>query len=98
MTQAKTPHPGPLPASGERGQEIGRRAIRLVVLDVDGVLTDGRLYYGAGGEALKVFHVRDGVGLKALRAAGVELAVISGRSSQAVESRCRELGILHIRQ
>jgi 3-deoxy-D-manno-octulosonate 8-phosphate phosphatase (KDO 8-P phosphatase) len=72
--------------------------IRLVILDVDGVLTDGRLYFDANGEALKVFHVRDGHGLKLLRAAGIQLAVISGRTSPAVTARCRELGIEHVEQ
>jgi 3-deoxy-D-manno-octulosonate 8-phosphate phosphatase (KDO 8-P phosphatase) len=69
--------------------------IRLLVLDVDGVLTDGRLWYGAGGEQLHAFHVRDGHGLKALQRAGVQLAVISGRRTAAVTRRCRELGITH---
>lgn len=72
--------------------------VRLLVLDVDGVLTDGRLYYGARGEALKVFHVRDGLGLKRLAAAGVKVAVISGRRSSMVSRRCRELGIRHLLQ
>ncbi len=67
--------------------------IRLLVLDVDGVLTDGRLYFGADGEALKVFHVHDGHGLKQLQTAGVQLAVVSGRRMAAVEVRMRELGI-----
>ncbi len=83
-------------ASAERGQDLKR--IRLVILDVDGVLTDGRLYYGADGEVLKAFHVRDGHGLKLLRAAGIQLAVVSGRSSPAVATRCRELGIEHVEQ
>lgn len=74
------------------------RAIRLLVLDVDGVLTDGRLYYGPRGESLKCFHVRDGVGLQALRAAGIDIAVISGRRSAAVARRCRELGVAHLVQ
>lgn len=74
------------------------KPIRLLVLDVDGVLTDGRLYYGPRGEELKCFHVRDGVGLKAVRAAGIEVAVISGRRSAAVARRCRELGIAHVVQ
>jgi len=52
--------------------KLAARAIRLLVLDVDGVLTDGRLYFGARGEALKVFHVRDGHGIVALRRAGVD--------------------------
>jgi 3-deoxy-D-manno-octulosonate 8-phosphate phosphatase (KDO 8-P phosphatase) len=73
-------------------------AIRLLVLDVDGVLTDGRLYFGARGEALKAFHVRDGYGLTALRSAGVEVAVISGRRSRMVAARCRELGVRHVLQ
>jgi 3-deoxy-D-manno-octulosonate 8-phosphate phosphatase (KDO 8-P phosphatase) len=67
--------------------------IRLLVLDVDGVLTDGRLYFDAQGEALKVFHVRDGFGIKAVQAAGIVVAVISGRQSPATLQRCRELGI-----
>jgi 3-deoxy-D-manno-octulosonate 8-phosphate phosphatase (KDO 8-P phosphatase) len=72
--------------------------IRLLVLDVDGVLTDGRLYYGPGGESLKVFHVRDGQGIKALQAAGVQIGVISGRRSKMVAARCRELGVRHVIQ
>ena len=73
-------------------------AIRLLVLDVDGVLTDGRLRYGPDGERDKVFHVRDGHGIKALAADGVVIAVISGRSSQAVARRCAELGIAELAQ
>ena len=74
------------------------QAIRLLVLDVDGVLTDGRLYFGARGEALKVFHVRDGHGIVQLRRAGIAVAVISGRRSPMVAVRCRELGIEHVHQ
>ena len=73
-------------------------AIRLLVLDVDGVLTDGRLYFGPRGEALKVFDVRDGSGMVALRRAGVAIAVISGRRSAAVAARCRELKVRHVHQ
>ena len=73
-------------------------AIRLLVLDVDGVLTDGRLYFGPRGEALKVFHVRDGSGIRRLIAAGIQVAVISGRRSAAVTARCRELGIARVMQ
>ena len=62
-------------------------AIRLLMLDVDGVLTDGRLHYGPEGETLKCFHARDGRGIKALLAAGVAVAVISGRNSAAVLRR-----------
>jgi 3-deoxy-D-manno-octulosonate 8-phosphate phosphatase (KDO 8-P phosphatase) len=74
------------------------RRVRLLVLDVDGVLTDGRLYYGARGESLKVFHVRDGLGIKEVAAAGITVAIISGRKSAAVARRARELGIRHVTQ
>jgi 3-deoxy-D-manno-octulosonate 8-phosphate phosphatase (KDO 8-P phosphatase) len=72
--------------------------IRLLVLDVDGVLTDGRLHISATGEEVKVFHVRDGSGLVALQRAGVTVAIISGRASAAVTRRASELGIAHVRQ
>jgi len=74
------------------------RGIRLLVLDVDGVLTDGRLYISANGEEFKAFHVRDGSGLVALQKAGIVVAVISGRDSAAVRRRAEELGIRHVRQ
>ena len=74
------------------------RRIELLVLDVDGVLTDGGLWFGARGEVLKRFHVRDGHGIKLLAAAGVQTAVISGRRSAAVASRCRELRVPHVMQ
>jgi 3-deoxy-D-manno-octulosonate 8-phosphate phosphatase (KDO 8-P phosphatase) len=71
--------------------------IRLVVLDVDGTMTDGRLYYGAQGEALKAFDVRDGHGLRLLSMyGGVKLAVLTGRRADLVEQRCRELSIAHL--
>ncbi len=72
--------------------------IRMLILDVDGVLTDGQLYYGADGEAMKAFNTQDGAAIKLLQATGVELAIISGRSSPAVEHRTRELGIQHVYQ
>jgi 3-deoxy-D-manno-octulosonate 8-phosphate phosphatase (KDO 8-P phosphatase) len=72
--------------------------IALLVLDVDGVLTDGRLWYGPDGESLKSFHVRDGHGIKALSAAGVAVAVITGRKSEAVAARMRELGVDEVAQ
>jgi 3-deoxy-D-manno-octulosonate 8-phosphate phosphatase (KDO 8-P phosphatase) len=74
------------------------RGIRLLVLDVDGVLTNGRVYYGAGGDELKAFHIRDGLGLKMLRATGVEVAIVTGRTSRAVELRAENLGIPHVFQ
>jgi 3-deoxy-D-manno-octulosonate 8-phosphate phosphatase (KDO 8-P phosphatase) len=74
------------------------RKIELLILDVDGVLTDGRLYFSAKGEALKVFHVRDGHGLTLLRGSGVEIAAFSGRRSAAVTARMRDLSIRHVVQ
>ena len=77
-----------------------RLALRmeLLLLDVDGVLTDGGLWFGPRGEALKRFHVRDGHGIKLLAAAGIRVAVISGRRSPAVVARCRELGVAQVVQ
>ncbi len=72
--------------------------IRLLVLDVDGVLTDGRLIFSARGEEQKCFHVRDGAGIVQLIRTGVQIAVISGRKSKAVERRMSELGITWVRQ
>jgi 3-deoxy-D-manno-octulosonate 8-phosphate phosphatase (KDO 8-P phosphatase) len=72
--------------------------IALVVLDVDGVLTDGRLWFGPDGESLKAFDVRDGHGIKMLVASGVGVAVISGRRSGAVTARMRELGVSDVAQ
>lgn len=74
------------------------QSIRLLVLDVDGVLTDGQLYYGSRGEQLKAFHVHDGFGIQAVHRAGLQVAVISGRRSPAVARRCRELGIREVHQ
>jgi 3-deoxy-D-manno-octulosonate 8-phosphate phosphatase (KDO 8-P phosphatase) len=74
------------------------RRVKLLVLDVDGVLTDGRLYYGARGESLKVFNVKDGHGIKQVLAAGISIAIISGRKSPIVARRARELGIRHVAQ
>lgn len=72
--------------------------IRLLVLDVDGVLTDGQLHFDATGQEIKSFHVRDGAGIKAVQRAGIQVAVISGRSSPATTTRMRELGIEQVLQ
>ena len=69
------------------------RRVRLMLFDVDGVLTDGRLWYGPQGEQLKAFHAHDGHGMKLLAAAGIRLALLSGRESAAVTQRAAELGI-----
>jgi 3-deoxy-D-manno-octulosonate 8-phosphate phosphatase (KDO 8-P phosphatase) len=72
--------------------------IRLVVFDVDGVLTDGSLYIGDDGQEYKAFHSRDGHGIKMLLGQGVEIAVITGRTSRVVEHRMKNLGITHVYQ
>ena len=69
------------------------RAVRLLILDVDGVLTDGSLYFTAQGEEMKRFDVRDGHGLRMLADAGVPVAIVSGRRSDAVARRAEGLGI-----
>ncbi len=69
------------------------RAIRLLALDVDGVLTDGRISYSDTGGELKSFNIKDGLGIKLLQRSGIEVAIITGRSSAIVERRARELGI-----
>jgi len=70
--------------------------IDLLCLDVDGVLTDGRLYYGSNGEEIKAFYAQDGSALKRLQNSGVTLAIISGRTSNMVKRRATELGIEHL--
>ena len=74
------------------------RALRLLVLDVDGVLTDGRLAYGPAGEELKVFYVQDGLAIHAARNAGLLVGVISSRASPAVSRRMADLGVLEVHQ
>ncbi|HHM05627.1 MAG TPA: 3-deoxy-manno-octulosonate-8-phosphatase KdsC [Gammaproteobacteria bacterium] len=73
-------------------------AVRLVIFDVDGVLTDGGLYFDTVGNEHKVFNSRDGHGLKMLQQGGVDIAVISGRSSEAVTHRMAGLGVRHVYQ
>ncbi len=67
--------------------------IKLVITDVDGVLTDGSLYYDANGEAIKTFHVRDGLGMRMLIENGIQVAVLSGRDSPILRKRLADLGI-----
>ena len=80
--------------------EVVERAarVRLAVFDVDGVLTDGKLFFDEQGREYKAFHARDGHGLKLLRSTGVETAVISGRKSESVSRRMENLGIDHVFQ
>jgi len=76
--------------------QVAAARVRLLVLDVDGVLTDGRLYYDADGRESKGFHVRDGYGIQNVLAAGIGVAVISGRRSSAAAARLAELRIPHV--
>lgn len=74
------------------------QAIRLIAFDIDGIMTDGGLYLSDSGEEFKRFNSLDGHGLKMLKASGVELAIITGRTSRCVELRARNLGIAHLFQ
>ncbi len=80
---------------GERATEAmaRARAVRLLLLDVDGVLTDGRLFLSDSGEEFKAFHSRDGHGIKMLMASGVRVGLVTGRTSQVVSRRADDLGI-----
>jgi 3-deoxy-D-manno-octulosonate 8-phosphate phosphatase (KDO 8-P phosphatase) len=88
------PYPPDIP------QPILERAarIKLVAFDVDGTLTDGRLWMTEDGREIKAFHVHDGLGIKRLREQGIEVALISSRISRAVELRAEQLGIDHVYQ
>ena len=81
-------------------REITEKAkkLKLLILDVDGVLTDGRLFFDDKGKEYKCFHARDGHGIKLLRQTGVEVAVISGRKSNSVALRMKSLGVEYVYQ
>ena len=87
-----------MPVSSEAELTERARGVRLLVLDVDGVLTDGTLYLSASGEELKAFNIQDGLGIKLLQAADIEVAIVTGRSSRALELRARELGVMRVTQ
>ncbi|HEX9024791.1 MAG TPA: HAD-IIIA family hydrolase [Geobacteraceae bacterium] len=72
--------------------------IKLLLLDVDGVMTDGRIVFDANGVESKFFNVKDGHGIKMVQRAGIEIGIISGRQSQVVANRAAELGITHVYQ
>ena len=89
----------PLAPTLQPGAELLLRAqdVRVVFFDVDGVLTDGGLYFSEAGESLKRFHTLDGHGIKLLQQAGITPAVITGRDSPALRLRLRALGVQHAR-
>lgn len=91
MATWQQPHlPGPARAKAE--------SIRLLALDVDGVMTDGTLLFSANGDELKGFNILDGLGLKQVMGAGIEVAVITGRQSPLTQKRMSDLGITHLLQ
>ena len=81
----------------EKAEKAAQR-IRLVVLDVDGVLTDGSIWTGEKGESIKRFYARDGLGIKMLQAAGIPVAILTGRVSAQTAARAAELGIHSVAQ
>ncbi|NQZ80592.1 MAG: 3-deoxy-manno-octulosonate-8-phosphatase KdsC [Colwellia sp.] len=85
---------------GAVSEEVFNQAknIKLFICDIDGVFSDGRIYLGNDGEELKAFHTKDGYGIKALGASGVEVAVITGRRSAIVANRMKALNVEHIIQ
>jgi len=84
---------GDLAGARERAKRL-----KLMIFDVDGVMTDGTLYYSERGEELKAFNIQDGQGVKMLKQYGMEVALITGRRSRAVELRAANLGITHLFQ
>lgn len=87
----RSPHPSYPPGIIEK-----MRHVRLVVLDVDGTLTDGSLYYSAHGEEMKRFHVRDGMGIVLLHRAGLQTALLTSDGSDIISTRAAKLGIPHV--
>ena len=85
---------------GPIAQSVMEKAakIRLLICDVDGVMSDGLIYQGNSGEELKAFNVRDGYGIRCLLTSGVEVAIITGRKAKLLEDRANTLGITHLYQ
>ena len=85
---------------GQVSQHVWQKMqkVKLFVCDIDGVFSDGRIYLGNNGEELKAFHTKDGYGIKALGASGVDVAVITGRKSNIVQTRMTALNVKHIVQ
>lgn len=87
-------------SGAENSLELTQRLknIRLLVLDVDGVMTDGGLTIGDDGQEYKTFHAHDGLGMKLLKATGVNVAIITGRTSEVVKKRAESTGVVHFYQ
>ncbi len=91
----RRPLPTPDPSLLLQAQGAGGLGVKAAIFDVDGVLTDGRLYIGEAGEVVKAFHVLDGHGLKMLMAGGITPIIVTGRDSPAVRRRVADLGLVH---
>ena len=89
---------GALTSEGLDGALLRAKELKLMIFDVDGVMTDGTLYYSERGEELKAFNIQDGLGIRMLRQYGVEVALITARTSRAVALRAANLGIAHLYQ
>jgi 3-deoxy-D-manno-octulosonate 8-phosphate phosphatase (KDO 8-P phosphatase) len=98
MPNTATTAPSGLPANLAPALQQRLSRIKLMIFDVDGVLTDGGLYYGPDGEAIKRFNVLDGLGIKMLQQFGIATAIISARKSAIVTRRAQDLGIGHVFQ
>lgn len=100
MITARTPHPVEAQILAKASAPVIERArqLRVMAFDVDGVLTDGRLWYGEHGEVAKGFHVLDGHGLRLMRESGITVALITGREGAIVARRAAELGIALVYQ
>ncbi len=85
-------------ATTQRSLRAKVRKIKMLLLDVDGVLTDGKIILDSQGNELKAFHVRDGHGIKLAQRAGITIGIITGRTSEVVNIRARELGIQEVHQ
>lgn len=88
----------PLAATWPEALLVKAARIKLVALDVDGIMSDGKIYFSAKGDEVKGFNILDGLGLKQIMAAGITVAVITGRSSPLTEKRMQDLGIPHLMQ
>lgn len=86
------------PSRASRRRTAGVEAVKLLVLDCDGVLTDGQLVFGPGGDILQRFSIYDGYGIERIMAAGVEVAILTGRRSAALMHRAQELGVKRVVQ
>lgn len=98
MSESQRPDPSIVDSQKMALAESRARELEWMFFDVDGVLTDGGLFYGSEGETFKRFHVLDGHGIKALKEAGLKVGFLSGRDHPAVSMRAKELGVDFVSQ